>query len=725
MRLDLKRETKKLSLQGDPITISPNTSIFDTMVYGHGYNSKTTSYIDVYVTKEILADVYEPVENLKESVFFYNLKKFVPYYPAYKHKTLDYFLIVDMDLTKESEWVEDERDRENEYQEDFYKVQTIYYKIYDVKFDEIISAVNDTMVFESPIKTKTNINLVLRNMSGFQLKEMEIKPKEIDIAKHYNDDFIMVDEVIRGSLLGDKKGIMLLHGEPGTGKLQPLTEPILTPVGYKPLGNINIGDKVLCPISGEPIDVLEIHYSSNLNIYKVTFDDGTYTECCNDHLFLIQTTKDITNDSNRVVDVNYMLENNIKSKSGRYKYSVPLNNEVHFKEKELPIHPYLLGLLLGDGYFPTKGAVVLTCNSNKVEEIYNSIINILPTGVRIRLDKQYGDVLATRIIFNSHIRELLRELGLLGKKSRDKFVPECYLYNSVENRKDILRGLMDTDGSCNIRTKSKKRVLFSTMSNRLRKNVDELVRSLGGKTYTLLDQRKKYKGGTCYNMSIKTPFNPFLLSGKHDRFKEFDFVRKFNKKIVDIKFLRKDEGRCIKVDSEHHLYITRDYTVTHNTNYIKYLTGVNRKKKFMYIPSNMIGFLTDPSFIGTMLDNKNSVLVIEDCEVYLKDRKNSNGNESFVSTLLNVSDGILSDVMDLQIICTFNNDIKDIDKAITRKGRLIAEYRFDELSQDKADRILKELGTVLDKGSKRTLANIYNSDKKVPKTKETAKIGFR
>ena len=165
---------------------------------------------------------------------------------------------------------------------------------------------------------------------------------------------------------------------------------------------------------------------------------------------------------------------------------------------------------------------------------------------------------------------------------------------------------------------------------------------------------------------------------------------------------------------------------TGKTNLIKHLTGVVKDKNFLYIPANMIGFLTDPSFVGTMLDNKNSVLILEDCEVYIQSRKQSGGsNSNFVSTLLNISDGILSDVMDIQIICTFNNDIQDIDEAILREGRLIAEYKFGELSQDKSNIILKETGYKLDSGKKRTLANLYNANRKTNRVNKQNKIGFQ
>lgn len=163
---------------------------------------------------------------------------------------------------------------------------------------------------------------------------------------------------------------------------------------------------------------------------------------------------------------------------------------------------------------------------------------------------------------------------------------------------------------------------------------------------------------------------------------------------------------------------------TGKTNYIKYLTGLIPKKRFVFVPSNMVGYLSDPSFIENLIDNKNSVLVLEDCEVYLKDRKLGTGNDNFVSSLLNISDGILSDILSIQIICTFNNNLTTLDPALLRDGRLLCEYEFKALEEEKALRLIKDKGFDKEKIDEYTLAKIFNSENKLIKTEEKKKIGF-
>jgi hypothetical protein len=176
-------------------------------------------------------------------------------------------------------------------------------------------------------------------------------------------------------------------------------------------------------------------------------------------------------------------------------------------------------------------------------------------------------------------------------------------------------------------------------------------------------------------------------------------------------------------DKKSGIFIFHGEPGTGKTNYIKHLTG-KTKRKFIYVPSNMIDFLSDPSFISTMIDNKNAIIVIEDCEEYIKQRGQGAGN-NFVSTLLNVSDGILSDIMDIQVIATFNSGLQDIDKALLREGRLLVEYRFGKLSEDKVKKIAKEDSIELEELKPMTISEIYNMGSKVGGKKKETKIGFK
>ncbi len=161
------------------------------------------------------------------------------------------------------------------------------------------------------------------------------------------------------------------------------------------------------------------------------------------------------------------------------------------------------------------------------------------------------------------------------------------------------------------------------------------------------------------------------------------------------------------------------------TNYIKWLTSQVPSKKFVFVPTNMISSLTDPSFMSLLIDNKNSILVLEDCENYIAERTVDDFNTDVVSSILNIADGMLSDILECQFICTFNSDLSKVDSALLRKGRLIAEYKFAPLQADKANAYLRSIGNEQQVATPMTLAELTNIDEQSYKeeVKET-KIGF-
>jgi SpoVK/Ycf46/Vps4 family AAA+-type ATPase len=161
---------------------------------------------------------------------------------------------------------------------------------------------------------------------------------------------------------------------------------------------------------------------------------------------------------------------------------------------------------------------------------------------------------------------------------------------------------------------------------------------------------------------------------------------------------------------------------TGKTSYIRYLI-TKIKKPVIFLPPNMAASITDPGLMEVLINNPNSVFVIEDAENILIDRNRS--GSSSVSALLNLADGLLSDCLNIQIICSFNSDISRVDSALTRKGRLIAKYEFTELDATKAQVLSNELGFSSIIASPMTLASVYNQkETDFATTKQRNSIGF-
>ena len=163
---------------------------------------------------------------------------------------------------------------------------------------------------------------------------------------------------------------------------------------------------------------------------------------------------------------------------------------------------------------------------------------------------------------------------------------------------------------------------------------------------------------------------------------------------------------------------------TGKTNYIRHLCG-QLNKEIIFIPPFMADSIASPDFITFLLEHTNSILVIEDAEKVVLDRDGDGSSRQGVSNLLNITDGLLSDCLSIQIIATFNTSRDRIDKALLRKGRLIAEWKFDALSVEDSNKLLKSIGREDVSDKPLTLTEIYNMDEEVNVVQEDRRtIGF-
>ena len=161
---------------------------------------------------------------------------------------------------------------------------------------------------------------------------------------------------------------------------------------------------------------------------------------------------------------------------------------------------------------------------------------------------------------------------------------------------------------------------------------------------------------------------------------------------------------------------------TGKTTYIRWLIGKIRKRVLFLSPS-IAGNLMNPEFIQLLVETPNSVVIIEDAENIIMDRRHN--ASSAVSNLLNISDGLLADFLNVQLICTFNSALTMIDSALTRKGRLIANYEFGKLGKEKAQRLSDHLGFNTTICKPMTIAEIANQHEKMETKDKVEVIGFR
>jgi len=183
---------------------------------------------------------------------------------------------------------------------------------------------------------------------------------------------------------------------------------------------------------------------------------------------------------------------------------------------------------------------------------------------------------------------------------------------------------------------------------------------------------------------------------------DIDLGLNYNDSLLEVDSLI---GKAIEAQQSG-LVLLHGIPGTGKTSYIKTLLTRHMDEKFIFIPNDFVEEMLKPDFITFLITQKNSILVIEDAEsvIMSRDRYQS---KSVVSTILQITDGLFSDYLNIKVICTFNTDVSKIDKALFRKGRMIAFYKFEELAEEKAMALLGvESPSELPKT--RTLAELYN-----------------
>ena len=193
--------------------------------------------------------------------------------------------------------------------------------------------------------------------------------------------------------------------------------------------------------------------------------------------------------------------------------------------------------------------------------------------------------------------------------------------------------------------------------------------------------------------------------------KEFDIAKQYNDD-----FGKQDEiiNNFLCNNERSGIVILHGEKGTGKTTYIRNIINKHPELKFVFVPSNMISLLGEPSFGNFLMTLKNNIIILEDCEDVIRTRKSNSISSSAVSLLLNMGDGLLSDGLGIKFICTFNENISNIDEALLRKGRLACKYEFKELSVEKSNALLEELygdrECIPTTTKPMTLADIYNID---------------
>lgn len=395
------------------------------------------------------------------------------------------------------------------------------------------------------------------------------------------------------------QGGFLIADQMGLGKALAIDQPILTPFGKREIGKLKVGDQVIGS-NGLPTSVIGVYPQGKKQLYRITFNDGYYIDCCGEHLWNVASYNSGENTKGnrtyyRTLSVEQMLNKQLqlqqfgighnstkvykyntyyKTKRNGNKWQIPIVQPIQFnRNDQLVIQPYLLGLILGDGSVKNRH-VRFSVSKYDFDQLFCNYIN-----------NNYSYTLHPIVLQNLRdvtfhfYNKQLQMLGIAMHRSWQKFIPQQYKYSSIQNRLAILQGLMDTDGNCMKRNKNRtnERIFsgtqFATVSQQLANDVADIVHSLGGivRRRQKIGSYKKKNGERVfcrrvYRLNIKLPnqFNPFRLSRKSSVYNPPEFY-KVGRFIKNIQPIGNRQCVCIAVDAQDKLYVANHAIVTHNT----------------------------------------------------------------------------------------------------------------------------------------------------------------
>ena len=340
----------------------------------------------------------------------------------------------------------------------------------------------------------------------------------------------------------------------GLGKAQPADEPVLTPSGWVPIGDLAVGDLVVGS-DGQPTAVVGVFPQGERPVVRVEFSDGAWTRCDPEHLWAVRDKYDVyRNRPWRVLPTNEL--------GTRWRVPIAAPHVGH--DAPLPLDPYLLGVLLGDGGLSIPGRVMVHTEHALAASLP------LPGPCMLRLAHNIGSGVAGSYIIGgpvgrgrNPVLHAVRQLGLEGATSHTKRVPWLYMHAPPEARLELLRGIMDADGYATVDGHTG----ITLANEELLDDVAALVRSLGGvarKAYkrTSWTHRGQRKNGDAWRLTVGMPECPFRWKAK--RWKP----RTKYQPMRQVRSVEPDgtaECVCIAVAAPDQMYVTRHYIVTHNT----------------------------------------------------------------------------------------------------------------------------------------------------------------
>ena len=415
----------------------------------------------------------------------------------------------------------------------------------------------------------------------------------------------------------------------GLGKAQPLNSLILTPNGWRLMGELNVGDEVYA-YDGSISKITGVFPQGEKNVFRVYTNDGSFTDCCEEHLWFTQNLSELqfSKQNNIQNGVKTLLSGSVKQLKDiqpEEQHAIPTVLPIEFNQKNLNIDPYLIGVMLGQSsYLPVSNEIIGISKSviSNIKNLKNNLYNF-----------ELSDIHSIWLNEEDKINQELEILQLKNKGITQRFIPENYKLGSIEQRVNLLQGFLD----CNGRVDKKRKSIFSyCFSPKLAVDLKEIVLSLGGicsikemDTSVHFTQHSHFD--KVYSLKITLPyfgFLPFRLENKNKEFLSIKHARTL-RTIIDIENIGKQECQCIMIDHPDHLYITNDFIVTHNTSMgligVQNLQNKGLKEKTLFVvPNNALSNWYKEATLG---DSRKPAIFVDSSDCYFVNLKKKDDNQ--------------------------------------------------------------------------------------------------
>ena len=351
--------------------------------------------------------------------------------------------------------------------------------------------------------------------------------------------------------------------EMGVGKAGCKYTRIATPTGWTTFGDITVGDVVINPDGGRT-RVKGVYPQGKMEMFRVTFTDDSSTVCSGNHLWNVRTAiRKWRDHPYETLELNEIVKRGLQFENGNNKHYIPMVSPVQYTEQPLGMNPYLMGYLIGNGslshhcYSSNNVTIPDTETVDRLNRVVETPLKLINDGRSIHYS-----------IKDDAVHKCIKDTSLKGHTSPEKWIPNEYLFNTVENRIALLQGLCDSDGHALARGG----VEYSTTSPELARDFVTLVQSVGGTCHTA----EKYPTYTYKGEKLEGRLAYIIIASFHSSIQPFQLNRKRNDYVVPTKYeptraittvesIGEEECICIAVEAENQLYVTDEFIVTHNT----------------------------------------------------------------------------------------------------------------------------------------------------------------